>query len=437
VKKRVFTMMVCLLTGLPHLFAVSTFSGLAEMFYALRIDDGTRTIVGADDKGKDVYGTVTAPMDLTVLFDGQFDIADFVFVRTSLAALGTNVIKDSIAGVSLSGDYYGFSIDEISLSLHFPVLSTMHYLSLFVGNNFESPGTDSYLGKYFGTSPISSSLIQNRLSHNGVPLYPTPGYGLAYHVKLPIDLMASLSGIVPIDLTEGYSSFDVRAAGVYSSFSFDAFAGVNLQFNNKTIDTAQYHVGFTGFYSHTDVWGIFLQAGIKNNMKGKLPELFNVKNLYVVLEPRFAIGPIKFDVTLFSLPGETDTYIYDSLAFVNFANRPDVNGKKLGALGGGVTVYKDDLYIGPLQSKVALSIVAGLSNNLDALIYPTPEYNATNYLHLQITPYWSINMGKGDLSLLLTFDPLNRRIPPGPTGGTYISDPWSSFGFRLGYIVNF
>ncbi|MDR3312468.1 MAG: hypothetical protein LBS64_05000 [Spirochaetaceae bacterium] len=409
--KKVFflSFVVLLLWCGTGVFALSTITGFSEFNYALQPEDHSMA---------NPPGELEFPSKVSVFFDGQVDLVDFLFIRTAFSANGRNV----------SGNFdttdAAFRNDELSFTFHYPMWSQFHFFSVFVGQ-FEAIGTDVFLKKYFGTDAISSKLLQNRVYPNGIPLYSAPGLGAAYHVKFRAPLAAALGFSMPSATNASAMNAYVRLAGVSTMTSFDIALGMFTRSNPASIGIQG---GATFIVGSPYGQSLFLQAGVKNFPTAGT---FDMNNIYVVLEPRFVISNLNFDLTFFALP--RDEIDYDNLLFVSFANQRSENGPLLGAAGIGLSLYNQNFFIGNLKSKLGLAVVGGLDNGIGAVVSPAADYTMADHMHAQISPFLGINLQNGVISMMLSIDPLNKTKIANPPQ----TDIVSSIRLHFGYLVHY
>jgi hypothetical protein len=436
--KHILAVLSALLLPLPPA-ASSSFNGYSEVFTTLNLYQSPDKIGSTE---------IAFPLDLGIIFDAQFDISDFVFIRTAFSSAASDVFPNAVPGMTGSDGTASFFVDEISASVNLFSMGRMSTISVFLGRTFEAAGTDAYRVKYLGVAPIASPLLQTRISPLGaMPLYASKGLGIAYHfrfirplvlsaaVTLPMGnktspLAAALEAAAakdgsPISASKEILAFDLRAAMAGERNGKMAIADYSL--GASLVTSSPFPIGGI-YFAQTALMGnpygfsFFYQVGISTD-----------SGILTIVEPRWLFGTLHFNVTFFMLPGSASTF--DNLTLLEFAN-PAIAGFGIDSppWGLGLTFYKDPWYVGNFRAKLGVSIVGGLyTPDLDSLSVAAPTL--LQLIHVQVTPYIFLTLPNGTFHLAATVDPLNST--PDPSAGAFVPDIISSIRIRVGYMVTF
>jgi hypothetical protein len=311
-----------------------------------------------------------------------------------------------------------FRCDEVSLTVDFIMGTKTHYLTVFLGG-LDPFGTDSFTAKLLGGAPVSSFLLQHRISPNGSAVFGTTGYGAAYRFRLSRNMALGATVTIPGGGTDTGLFADARFAGTFA---------------RTTVELAGGMAGAAGYYgAGSFLWGskyrnsFLFQGGLLVSQPSDL-----LSKLFLILEPRFIMGPAKLNLTLFALPWSGTNL--RNLLFVPFANTEAPATEdldlELGTAGVGITFYSDTIPVGIFQGTLGLIVAAGLDQNLLTSIGAVLAGNTARHLHAQISPFFDLGMQNGVFRLRLGIDPLGQTT----TGD---SNLLNTIQFHIGYLTRF
>lgn len=336
--------------------------------------------------------TVNPSLTFGGYFGGQVNLSNALSVRGEFSLKTADMNGNDF----LSETESLFRISELSANLAGSLGGAIHTLSLYLGF-FEAPGSQKFISRRLGVENFSSLITETYLGQNGNYTCSNYGYGGAYSITFrSIPLSAGLEISKLKSNFEGSSQIntDFRLAVAFRYFTMDLFTGFGAPLYTKNsngedvfllIDTIYLHLG-------ADIlWGnrygaltIFNQFGfeylpIKSTGTSKK---FDIKDLYLLVEPRFRFTDINFYLTLFSLPEGRQ----NRMLFVN------------DTFGFNLCIFSDNLYSG--DKNYTLGINGQLSfegkhiNNLEAS-------NLTESKEITIAPFTKFEAGKGELLLLM------------------------------------
>ncbi|WP_059369800.1 hypothetical protein [Treponema endosymbiont of Eucomonympha sp.] len=278
---------------------------------------------------------------------GQVRIADFAQVRFDVSAYAPNFFPGAFFNAQDSHKQQPsspaafFHANELSFTFQ----QWLSCYSLFVGV-FEPFGTNDFMRAQLGTPSFASLLVQKRFGSEGAALYPSPGFGVSYAQRLDAPLAwAAYAGITERDYDKVYAhgerdpayvpdfagtekitklDFDVRAAGAFPLVSFDASFGLGIPkqtLSRKKIPLPdnsgnqqrlllrgwELRGGLSVLAGNSYVQSVLVQAAVPHFWVGKVtantphPET-TVDDIFFLLEPRFALDPLRFVITTYSAP---------------------------------------------------------------------------------------------------------------------------------------
>jgi hypothetical protein len=491
VKKRIFlkfVVLVFLLSCPGFLFALSNFNGNTEMWFRGGIDSHEPLAAAALPSAD----TATQlKFDGALFFDGQIDFWKVASAKFSFSALGEDIVPFGITkekttdvtgavGQDAQGNAVAtvtktnpvsFTLEEVSLTFHLRRDIWHWYISLFAGE-FESPGTDVFLQKYFGADPVSSVFMQRRIYQKGTPLYAIDGLGLGIAWRFGPPFAISLYASVPADLnfltndTSRLASIDLRFAGAFTKCIFDITAGgalpnaaaaANVAAANPAAAPAPgfaLNLGASFLFGNPTANSTLLQIGLRGwdpaatqtDATGQTMP-FDFDTIYFLLEPRFTGGTMNFSLALFVLPKnsavdnrKSSLSVFDNLLYIQGGSlNADGSASTGTSLGGGISGYKN-IRMGNITGKAGAMIAGGLMQHLSKVLVPDPAQPAQ--FSVRIAPFISADLFNGIFNFMLKVDiPNNVSVPTftQPAGNPLApqSDIVGSLKIQLSYLVRF
>ncbi len=219
-----------------------------------------------------------------------------------------------------------FSVDKLSLSYYIAGRDFDARVSLFAGDH-DTIGSDEFIVKYFGTQPFSSPILTKQVGSDEASIIPIDGYGLAFSTVYSKTFGSAFYGYYNQRFSQKQLNFDLRFVGVTDSFIGDFSFGTSLPFDSVdaagnpvilVIRRADLHIGMNMLIGNNPHANLYLQAGVTRIQIKPDPgnEVFSLSDLHVYIEPRFAVGNIKFNFSAFMLPVDT----IDKVEFVDKAH---------------------------------------------------------------------------------------------------------------------
>ncbi len=208
-----------------------------------------------------------------------------------------------------------FSIDKLSLSYYIAGRDFDARVSLFAGDH-DTIGSDEFAVKYFGTQSFGSPILEKQVATDEASIIPIDGYGLAISSIYSKTFGTAFYGYYNQRFSQKQLNFDIRFVGVTDAFIGDFAFGTSLPFDSKDsagnpiiliIRRADLHLGMNMLIGNNPHANLYLQAGIARIQLKPDPgnEVFSLSDLHVFLEPRFAVGNVKFNFAAFMLPLDT------------------------------------------------------------------------------------------------------------------------------------
>lgn len=276
-------------------------------------------------------------MNMQAYFAGELDFSPSFLMRAEFSIQTGDILDSGLFKETSSV----FCIDEFSCTYIKPFLGITQYLSGFIGT-FEPIGSDVFLQRHFGISPITSLITESWLGLKGSTVYPFYGIGGSYiiHINsMPIATGAYIYKNEENDANINQLNFDLRFAAVTSPFSVDIATGFGAPLDSKNgtedviliIDKLYLHTGIDLLIGNKYSQSVFMQAGFSNmpiKAGGEKNEI-DSDDIYLLVEPRLYTKKFRAHLTLFSVPQESaDKFIFIDDTF-----------------GVNLTIFTDRLYI--------------------------------------------------------------------------------------------
>lgn len=285
---------------------------------------------------------------LQAFFQGQFNYSENLWSHIEFSINTDDFISEELFH-STGSD---FSIDEISLISKAQIEDSTNYLSLFMGT-YDPIGSDIFLRRYFATEPIASKITESWLGMAGSILYPHFGLGLSDVLRL--HKTPAAVGFYTYLNHEDQKYFvlnaDLRFALVYRYLSFDIAGGIGAPLSDRyenedvwlAVDKVYWHAGTTLLLGNNYTQSLFIQAGLFNAPFTRSSKTINAtaNDIYLLVEPRFIIGPTHINISVYSFPEDTVkklSTVVDTLgANINFFADSLAIGRKIFSFGTHVS----------------------------------------------------------------------------------------------------
>ena len=378
--KKIRNLILCtvLLCAQSILSAASFFSGYA----------GGKLNLGSASESEDY----SSSMKLQAFFQGQFNISRNIWGHLEFSLDTDNLFSESL--------FYKtnalFQLDELSLTSRQTLETITNYFSIYMGN-YDSIGSDIFLRRQFGISPVGSKLSESWLGTAGSLLYPHFGMGIADVIKFPEPLCAGAYLYFNNEDADCYVfNADARAAGVFRFFTFDVAGGIGVPLSTTkysdvfvTVDKIYWHAGTTLLFGNNYTSAFFLQTGVYNaafqaNDEGMI---FGSNGLYLLMEPRINGKKIKMHITFYSLPQKA----VDELLFIH------------DTLGLNINIFSDNLSSESNSFNLGLHTSISFPGKSIMDMRDMGAYMGKN-TNIFVTPYITANLFGGELNSMLSLN---------------------------------
>lgn len=375
--KGIFLSVLLCLSIFP-VFSESFFSGIA----------GGKLKMTPDFEGESVKPAMT----LQAFFSGQINFSQNAWSHMEFSIDTKNLVSETLFD---STDAL-FQVDELSVIFRHNIETISNYLSVFMGT-YDPIGSDIFLQRQFGISPITSKITESWLGMAGSLLYPHFGAGISDVLRFSSPYAAGLYAYVNHEDADYFVfNADARFGGTKRFFTFDLAAGIGAPLATKkyedavlVVEKVNWHAGTTMLLGNNYTPALFVQAGVYNAVfKSHEEKEFNWNDLYFLVEPRFSYKGVKMHFSVFCLPQKTVNnllFVNDKIGF-NFNFFTDtMNTRNTGADFGMNTAFTiKELSLGEIKN--------------------IPQALLSRNFNLHITPYVSSKFMSGEVHSMLSFN---------------------------------
>lgn len=343
---------------------------------------------------------------LTGFLSGQFAFSNVFSVRGEFSLESADMYKNGFTKESTDST---FQINELSATLAGSFLGATHTLSFFLGH-FETVGSQQYVRRHLGVTSYASLLTESFRGQVGSIVYPVYGLGGCYSITFKDRALST--GIVFSRISENIQgvpqlNFDWRLACSYRYLTMDFLAGVGAPLYTVTdsgeevfllIDTLYYHMGADVLFGNKySVFSLFLQTGveylpIRNTSNA---HTFDMKEVYVFVEPRFNFGSAKLYFNMFSFPEVYDedqpSDYWERETKLLFIHEDD-------SFGAGLTIFEEALYKGWRSYRAGFNAMVTFAKKH---INSMEESDLLDSLNVTVNPFTQIEAGGGTLTFML------------------------------------
>lgn len=371
---------------------------------------GFLTAVHNDRASKGVHPDLGAEAYLA----GQLDFSGKLFVRGEFYVTGNDIFDDERFSDLNKDNNALFRIEEVSATYKISGESASHYISLFKGK-FEPIGSDIFLQRQFGITPIHSKLTESYHGIEGATLYPFYSIGGAYTVHTNGNNAFSVSAYRnkakqgPEKNNYG-ANLDLRFATVCDFLTFDALAGLTMPLEEKDSDSneimnikeLQFHSGVNALLGKQRSIMLFLQLGVEKVLLKKADsdeKRLRFKDIYALCEPRIPVSDFYLMPSAFNIPAScAKDMIYLRTRLLSWPEATHFTGFN-------VTISNDNIYIG--TTRMALGIHGTLLmedvSGKDLKNHPTTAIDDAEKAFI-VTPYASLEIFGGTISASVSVD---------------------------------
>lgn len=373
---------------------------------------GFLTDVGNDaDSDSDVFFDPEITAD--AYFRGQLDFGGNLLLRGEFFIEADDLVDQNLFEDPVAENAF-FQIEEISATYRLASGNSSHYFSAFLGN-FEPIGSDMFLQKQFGISPIGSYLTESWHGMSGASVYPFYGLGLSYvlHPKLPWALgfffyanKETVSSDTEEAVVTNILNSDVRFASVLSWLTADLSAGFSFPLENADdsgdqviliVRKVQLHAGLDLLLGNKNIFSFFLQGGFNkftlnpSSSSSSSDNKLSFSDLYFIIEPRLTLRQCNINLSVFNIPSESA----DDMLYLKPILDSDSTISNL--LGANLCIVTDHLYLGNINFTFGIhtSFVFTDSVLADAIASPANIMNWTKKLY--VTPFAAMPVFGGEV----------------------------------------
>ncbi|MCF0241761.1 MAG: hypothetical protein HUK25_03940 [Treponema sp.] len=369
-----------------------------------------------DLQAKQSEDTFIPALSFQAFFSGQLNFSKNIWSHIEFSIDTDDLITKTLFSKTDSK----FQLDELSVIFRYNMLAMNNYFSVYMGT-YDPIGSDIFLQRQFGISPITSKITESWMGLAGSLLYPHFGIGISDVIRFSSPVSAGIYTYFNHEDKDYYVfNADFRLAGIYRYFTYDLAAGIGAPIATAAhtdtllaIETIYWHAGTTMLFGNNHTTSLFIQSGIFNasftpNDSGLC---FDKKDFYLLAEPRFCGKTTRLNISFYSLPEKT----VNELLFVN------------DTLGINLNIFYDSLKT--VNNTVNFGIHAAISFpnrtifDLDKFMGDLEQLNFNIYA----TPYISANVLKGELNAMISANIMSL-----------VRGPWYKFiDFNIGYKTSF
>lgn len=370
----------------------------------------------AEVQNKQTSKTWSPELGSEAFFSGQLEFDGNFFIRGEFYVNARDIFREDVFSVSEDNSNAKFRIEEISATYVFPLSSATHYLSAYRGN-FEPAGSDIFLQRQFGISPINSKLTESFHGIEGNSVYPSYVWGAAYTIHTLEDNVIKVSLFKDTVAQDNSShnfdtaNLDVRFASLFSQAVIDIMGGFSVPLEDRTLDGEEIDKTMTALNGHgaasvllgnTNRISFFSQVGLEKVVfiKGHTSENRNISwnDIYLLAEPRVNTQYFTTALSIFNFPTESAQNMLYLSSVTKYA--PETES----VYGFDLDVFSDHLYIKTTK------LTAG-AHLIGAYVNATPGNIEHANMKVILAPYTKIMVSGGELiaSATVNFSELHKH----------------------------
>ncbi|WP_407428625.1 hypothetical protein [Treponema sp.] len=373
-KRKISALLILMLS--PAIFAATFFSGEAGIL---------SNFINTKAKSFDPSLTFDA------FFSGRFTLSESLSVRSEFSMQ----TDDTYSSGLLSETDSIFRIDELSATYIKSFGGFSHDLNFFMGF-FESVGTQQFIRRRLGVENYSSPLLENYLGLNGASVYSLYGYGGGYTITFndkPVSTGLFISKNSENSEDVPQLNFDLRLAAAYRYLTLDLLAGLGAPLYTKDennndvvllIDTLYFHTGIDVLLGNKySPASLYAQCGfeylpVKSSSKAKD---FDMADVYLLVEPRFAAKQTKLYITVYSIPE-------DKIKKMPFFND---------TLGLNLNIFSDSFHAKNYDFSAGVNWMVSFEEKNISDIADTKLFDAMN---ITVAPFLKLKILDGEMTML-------------------------------------
>lgn len=333
-------------------------------------------------------------VELQSYFTGQANITQNIWTRMNFSLETENLLETAPFGQTQAL----FQIDELSFTFRQRMDTLNNYFSIFLGS-YDPIGSDIFLQRQFGISPISSKVTETWKGASGNLLYPQSGIGICDIFRFSSETAAGFYSYINHDDADYYVfNADLRFGKAKRFFTMDVAAGISTPLATKkyedvilAVEKVNWHAGTTMLIgnNHTSA-SLFLQAGVVKgsfDVKKKTADIA-LENLYLLVEPRFNGTTNKTHVSFYYLPES-------SISSLLLIHNP---------LGINVNLFTDKLSTRNSGLDWGINAEASFKNLTLKTFSNIQEELLALQFDVYLTPYVSTKLLKGEISSMISLN---------------------------------
>ncbi|WP_407397492.1 hypothetical protein [Treponema sp.] len=342
-------------------------------------------------------------------FAGQFDFSGKLFLRGEFYTLSDSVFEEQMDDHNAI-----FRVEELSATYKTTSSSASHYLTLFKGN-YEPFGSDLFLQRQFGIAKISSNLTESYHGIEGTSIHPIYSLGASYTAHIEGDNAFAISfyknkANQGPEKNNSAVNFDLRYAGIFEYLTVDTLAGFSFPVESKdegsddliSIKEIQMHAGINALFGRKKSLMLYTQLGIDKIILKKCEtsdNSFNMKDLYLLVEPRLPVSDFYFNPSIFNFPAQTARdmiYLRTLLASHPLAEN---------ILGCNFNLVNENLYVGSTKITAGIHATVAMTdiNNSELKDEPVETIKSAKKAFI-LTPHANMEVFGGVVTASFSLD---------------------------------
>jgi len=377
---------------IKYAFAAAAFSLISSAVFADPFFSG---IAGGKFKlTPDANAETTKPsLTLQAFIAGQLNFSQNIWSHMEFTIDTQNLISETLFDKTDSL----FQVNELSIIFRQNIDSLSNYFSAFMGT-YDPIGSDIFLQRMFGISPITSKITESWLGMAGSLLYPHFGAGISDVIKLGNPYAIGIYAYINHEDADYFVfNADARFGGTQRFFTWDIAAGLGAPLATKkyddvvlAVEKVNWHAGTTLLIGNNYTTALFAQAGVYNAIfkSSEKRDPINLNDIYFLFEPRFIGKVTKTHLTAYYLPQKT----VDNLIFVN------------DKLGVNFNIFSDANATRNTGMDFGLNMAFTIRDLGLAEVSSIPSAIMAGNFNIHITPYLTSKIMKGELNAMLSFN---------------------------------
>ena len=355
-------------------------------------------------------------MSFLAFYSGQINFSPDIWSRAGFSLETQNLISKAPFTKTDSM----FQVDEISITFRHKLDSLSNYFSFFMGS-FDPVGSDIFLQRQFGINSITSKLSETWLGPNSNLIYAQSGIGICDIIRFKSPIAAGIYAYINHEDSDYYVfNSDFRIGSTRRYLSYDFAGGISAPVATKKYDNiilavegVNWHAAGTILLGNNYTTSLFLQSGINKGYFAPTSEksVIDIKDLYLIVEPRFINTKVKTHLSLFTLPQSTA----QNLLFIK------------GTLGTNLNIFSDTLTTRNTGLDFGANISFSFSDINLLTLYKINGAMESGEYNIIFTPYILSKISEGQINAMLSLNVM----------GFVLRKPEQAVLFNIAYKTSF